>query len=140
MDRLGVEHCSTACESPESDVTTSRIPTKIIRNANALQQLEGKPIHYAQGKATGGSSIRNQMIYQRGSRGSYDRWAAEVGDDDFKWDNIKNFFDKTVNVTPYNNPFRAENASVAEYVVPQSAHESGPLQVSWPNFAMPFSS
>lgn len=80
------------------------------------------------------------MIYQRGSRGSYDRWAAEVGDDDFKWDNIKNFFDKTVNVTPYNNPFRAGNASVAEYVVPQSAHESGPLQVSWPNFAMPFSS
>lgn len=80
------------------------------------------------------------MIYHRGSRGSYDRWAEEVGDDGFSWDNIVKFFDKSVNVNPYNNTFRAENASVSDYVVTESLQQGGGVQVSWPNFALPFSS
>lgn len=79
------------------------------------------------------------MIYQRGSRGSYDYWASEVGDESYKWENMRKYFDKSVHVTPDNSSFRAANASV-DYAVATSLQTGGPLQVSWPNFAMPFSS
>jgi choline dehydrogenase len=82
------------------------------------------------------------MIYQRGSRGSYDLWAEQVGDNSYRWDNIVKYFDKSVDVTPYNNSFRAANASVntGEYSLAAKLQSSGPLKVSWSNFAMPFSS
>jgi len=82
------------------------------------------------------------MIYQRGTRGSYDLWAEKVDDPSYKWDNIVQFFDKSVHVTPYNNSLRASNASVTteEYSLASMLQSGGPLKVSWPNFAMPFSS
>ncbi|KAI7256977.1 hypothetical protein KC345_g10896 [Hortaea werneckii] len=46
-------------------------------------QLNDRRIHYAQGKTLGGSSARNQMIYDRGSKGSYDYWAELVGDESY---------------------------------------------------------
>lgn len=106
------------------------------------QQLHGRQIFYAQGKALGGSRIHNQMIHQRGSRGSYDLWAEQVGDDSYKWDNIVKYFDKGVDVTPYNNSLRAANASAntEQYNLAAKLQSGGPLKVSWPNFAMPFSS
>lgn len=63
-----------------------------------------------------------------------------MGDEGFKWDNIVKFFDKSVQVTPYNNTSRAQNASVSDLVVADSLQQSGGVKVSWPNFAMPFSS
>jgi choline dehydrogenase-like flavoprotein len=114
---------------------------KMAQLTNHLkQQLSGRVISYAQGKALGGSSTRNQMIYQRGSRGSYDRWAAEVGDADYKWDNMREHFDRSVHIYPYNNSLRATNASVASYDISKTLQSGGPLKASWPNFAMPFSS
>ena len=82
------------------------------------------------------------MIYQRGSRGSYDLWAEQVDDSSYKWDNIVRYFDKSVDVTPYNNSFRAANASVntKEYSAAAELQSGGPLKISWPNFAMPWSS
>jgi choline dehydrogenase len=43
-----------------------------------------RKVHYARGKCLGGSSALNFMIHQRGSAGSYDMWAEEVGDDSYK--------------------------------------------------------
>lgn len=80
------------------------------------------------------------MIYQRGSRGSYDYWASEVDDSSYTWDNMRQYFDRSIHVTPpYNSSFRAANASV-DYAVAGSLQTGGPMQVSWPKFAMPFSS
>lgn len=39
----------------------------------------GQAYHYARGKTLGGCSARNFMVYQRGTRGSYQMWADEVG-------------------------------------------------------------
>jgi choline dehydrogenase len=41
-------------------------------------------VHYARGKCLGGSSALNFMIHHRGSTGSYDMWAEEVGDESYK--------------------------------------------------------
>lgn len=110
-----------------------------VIDTDRQQQLNGKVIPYSQGKALGGSSIRNQMIHQRGSRGSYDYWASEVDDPSYRWENMRQYFDKSVHVNTPNSSFRAANASL-DYQVADSLRDGGPLQVSWPNFAMPYSS
>ncbi|KAI7703654.1 alcohol oxidase [Hortaea werneckii] len=100
-------------------------------------QLHNRRIHYAQGKTLGGSSARNQMIYDRGSKGSYDYWAELVGDESYKWDNILPFFKRSMQFNPPNVQARGENATPSYDLEAYSA-EGGPLQVSYPNFAMPF--
>lgn len=44
-----------------------------------------RQIHYARGKCLGGSSALNFMIYHRGTTGTYDMWAKQVGDDSYKF-------------------------------------------------------
>ncbi|KAI7163209.1 alcohol oxidase [Hortaea werneckii] len=100
-------------------------------------QLNNRRIHYAQGKTLGGSSARNQMIYDRGSKGSYDYWAELIGDESYKWDNILPFFKRSMQFNPPNVGARGENATPSYDLEAYSA-EGGPLQVSYPNFAMPF--
>ncbi|CAN9280516.1 unnamed protein product [Alternaria sp. RS040] len=99
----------------------------------------GRRIKYARGKCLGGSSARNFMIYQRGDRGSYQRWADQVGDDSYTFDNLMPYFKKSVKFTPPNTQLRASNGS-AEYVASAFDASGGPLDVSYANYAGPFSS
>ncbi|KAJ6097566.1 hypothetical protein N7499_001940 [Penicillium canescens] len=101
----------------------------------------GRAIHYARGKCLGGSSALNFMIYQRPTRESMDQWATVVDDDSYKFDQVLPFYKKSVQFTAPDTQYRAANASAAYNA---DAYESngggGPLQVSYANFAMPFSS
>ncbi|KAF1925621.1 GMC oxidoreductase [Didymella exigua CBS 183.55] len=96
-------------------------------------------IKYARGKCLGGSSSRNYMIYQRGDRGSYQRWADQVGDSSYTFDSLLPYFKKSVKFTPPNTRMRAANAS-AEFVASAFDASGGPLDVSYANYAGPFSS
>ncbi|KAF2649264.1 GMC oxidoreductase [Lophiostoma macrostomum CBS 122681] len=98
----------------------------------------GRQLHYARGKALGGSSARNFMIYQRGDRGSYQRWADLVGDDSYTYDNWLPYFKRSTQFTPPKSPPRAANAS-AEYVDSAFSPPGSPLQISYANYAGPFS-
>ena len=49
--------------------------------------LNGRSIGYARGKVLGGCSSINAMIYMRGQRADYDRW-AELGNDGWGWDDV----------------------------------------------------
>ncbi|KAF4815036.1 Dehydrogenase patE [Colletotrichum siamense] len=95
-------------------------------------------IHYARGKCLGGSSARNFMIYQRGTKQSYQKWADAVGDDSYTWDSLFPYFQKSVKFTPPGSS-RAANAS-AEYNPDAFSPAGGPLRVSYANYAQPFSS
>ncbi|KNG48376.1 gmc oxidoreductase [Stemphylium lycopersici] len=99
----------------------------------------GRRIKYARGKCLGGSSARNFMIYQRGDRGSYQRWADEVGDDSYTFDNLMPYFKKSVKFTAPNTRLRARNGT-AEFVASAFDPSGGPLDVSYANYAGPFSS
>jgi hypothetical protein len=68
-----------------------------------------------------------------------DEWATVVDDDSYKFDQVLPLYKKSVEFTPPNTQYRAANASAA---YDPSAYDSngGPLQVSYANFAMPFSS
>ncbi|HET8904609.1 MAG TPA: GMC family oxidoreductase N-terminal domain-containing protein [Saccharospirillum sp.] len=51
------------------------------------QGLNGRALIYPRGKALGGCSSINGMIYMRGQARDYDGWARVVGDDAWRWEN-----------------------------------------------------
>ena len=85
------------------------------------------------------SSARNYFTYQRGTIESYSRWASEVGDSSYEFTSLLPYFQKSADFTPPNNSQRAANASVS-YNPSAFISGAGPLQVSIPIFANPFSS
>ncbi len=50
--------------------------------------LNGRSLRYPRGKALGGCSSINGMIYMRGQRRDYDRWAELTGDESWRWDRV----------------------------------------------------
>lgn len=78
------------------------------------------------------------MIYQRGTKQSYRKWADAVGDDSYTWDSLLPYFKKSISFTPP-GPTRSPNAS-AEYDLDAfQTPAGGPLDVSYANYAQPFS-
>jgi choline dehydrogenase len=57
--------------------------------------LAGRSLIYPRGKVLGGSSSINGMIYMRGQRGDYDRWAEATGDASWRWDEVLPLFMKS---------------------------------------------
>ena len=54
--------------------------------------LNGRTLRYPRGKALGGCSSINGMIYMRGHRRDYARWAELSGDDGWSWDAVLPYF------------------------------------------------
>ncbi|CAJ2503177.1 Uu.00g105710.m01.CDS01 [Anthostomella pinea] len=89
-------------------------------------------LHYTQGKTLGGSSARNFMVYQRGTEGSYQMWADQVGDDSYEWANFLPWFEKSVNFSEPNMEKRPANSTpVYDAAV---LGNRGPLSVSYTNY------
>jgi len=57
--------------------------------------LGGRALIYPRGKVLGGSSSINGMIYMRGQKGDYERWASACGDDSWRWDAVLPLFKKS---------------------------------------------
>lgn len=54
--------------------------------------LNGRSLRYPRGKALGGCSSINGMIYMRGQARDYDQWASLTCDDEWRWDRSLPFF------------------------------------------------
>lgn len=78
------------------------------------------------------------MIYQRATVDSMTEWAKIAGDSSYTWDSFLPWYKKSVKFTPPKSP-RAQNAS-AEFDGAAFDSNGGPLQVSYANYAGPFSS
>lgn len=93
------------------------------------QAIGGQVFRYPRGKALGGSTNLNAMAWGDSSRGTFAKWADEVGDDSWQYDNIKQYYRKAENFTPPDASTRLANATVSynEALV----HEGGPLDVSY---------
>jgi choline dehydrogenase len=57
--------------------------------------IAGRSLIYPRGKVLGGSSSINGMIYMRGQREDYDRWADVAGDASWRWENVLPLFMKS---------------------------------------------
>lgn len=97
--------------------------------AGAFDQI----IHYARGKALGGSTARNYMAYTRGTVDSYQKWADQVGDQSYTYDNIQPYFKKSLNFTPPDIAKRGANAT-PQYDLSTLA-QGGPLDLTYSNYA-----
>lgn len=76
------------------------------------------------------------MIYHRPDKGSMDRWAEEVGDDSYSWDNMLPYYKKSCTFTGENT--KRDPNSTAGYVASAFDANGGPLQISYPNYGPPF--
>lgn len=66
--------------------------TDWMYNTEPDKGLNGRILRYPRGKALGGCSSINGMIYMRGQARDYDNWAALTGDDAWSWENaLKDF-------------------------------------------------
>ncbi|NGM78135.1 choline dehydrogenase [Burkholderia multivorans] len=57
--------------------------------------LNGRALSYPRGRVLGGCSSINGMIYMRGQRDDYDRWARETGDAGWSWDSVLPVFKRS---------------------------------------------
>ena len=115
-----------------------------------------RTIHYARGKTLGGSSARNYMVYHRSvkrlrntdptckrakkatrpTRGALQKWADQVGDQSYTFDNFLPFYRKSCNYTPYNAALY--NSTILPQEPGVSDPAGGPLHVSFSNYADAF--
>ncbi|WOO85351.1 Dehydrogenase patE [Vanrija pseudolonga] len=128
--------CSLFAGSDPAD-TNSAVDWDIVTTPQ--EGAMNRSLHIARGKCLGGSSARHYMVYQRGDKGCYQQWADDVGDQSYTWDNLLPYFQKSVNFTAPRAPPRAANAT-ADYNPAAFTNGSGPLRVTYTNYASPISS
>lgn len=80
------------------------------------------------------------MIYNRGTKGSFQMWADMADDQSWTFDNLLPFFLKSTNYTAPNTELRAANASVPPPTNGSISPLGSPVHVSYSNFALPFTS
>ncbi|KAL8901478.1 MAG: hypothetical protein Q9207_005176 [Kuettlingeria erythrocarpa] len=134
----------------------ARVFGSAVPNTDTEQQLNNRRIHYTQGKCLGGRSVilypllfptqaeesdssgRNYLAYHRGTRGSYQQWANQIGDQSYTFDKLLPYFQRSVRFSPPDYVKRGAESSV---LYDQDAFSSagGPLHVSYRNFYQPFS-
>jgi choline dehydrogenase len=101
------------------------------------QGIGGRRIHYTRGRTLGGSSARNNMLYQRATKGSYKKWAETVGDDGYLWENWKKYFDKSTKFHPADMSKRWANSTPDDDPAGKRA-KNGPVDISYVNWVLPF--
>ncbi|KAI4718601.1 putative choline dehydrogenase [Aureobasidium sp. EXF-10727] len=129
----------SASALPDLSTVNSLIDWRFLTTPQSA--LSNRTMHYARGKCLGGSSARNYMVYNRGTIGAFAKWADQVGDARWEWDNVYPYYLKSAHYTPANTFLRAANSSLGTVDETTSfKKQGGPLQVSLPNYAQPWSS
>jgi len=127
---------TVGCGSDQDDAINDAIDWRLMTTPQS--GASHRRVRYARGKTIGGSSTRNFMIYQRGSKGSLDQWAELTGDPDWTFENRFSDYQKSVSFTAPKHDLRQELPE-AEYDTRAFTQAHGPVQVSYPNMAQPFS-
>lgn len=86
--------------------------------------MDGHRCGFPRGKALGGSSVINYMIYNRGNKNDYDRWSA-AGNPGWSWDEVLPYFK------------RSERSSLNSLSNSRSHSRNGWLNVEWNRFRTP---
>ncbi|KAL9042703.1 MAG: hypothetical protein Q9180_000405 [Flavoplaca navasiana] len=102
-------------------------------------QLKNRKSLYDSGKGIGGTSGRNFLWQVRGSRGAFDRWADEVEDKTYRFDNFLPYFQRSAQFTPPDNHQRHGNATV-QFNASDWSPKGGPMHVGYSSWVNPMSS
>jgi len=96
----------------------------------------GRRIHYTRGRTLGGSSARNHMVYHLATKGSYRKWAEEVGDSSYEWENWSRYFDKSTKFTQADMGKRFANSTPDDDPAEKRAKD-GPVNIAYSHFVTP---
>lgn len=77
------------------------------------------------------------MCYHRGTRGSYQKWAEATGDDNYTFDSLMPYFEKSIKFTGPNAELRFTNGT-PEYDVSVMGNGEGLLSVTFSNYVQAF--
>lgn len=99
-------------------------------------QVSGEILRYTQGRNLGGSSGRNQMLYHRATKGSYDMFANVTGDQAYTYSNMERFFQRSINFS--DNADKRMEGYNPNYDAAAFSREGGPLHVTYPTEISPF--
>jgi len=93
--------------------------------------LDGNARSIPQGRALGGGTLLNGMLWNRGGRADYDDW-VQLGNPGWSWDDMLPYFKKSETYSPIQSSAIAEQYSTREDT---SVHGyAGPVNVSFPNY------
>ncbi|KAK4246248.1 GMC oxidoreductase [Corynascus novoguineensis] len=93
---------------------------------------------YPQGKAVGGTSTRSHQAFTFAPKSSYQEWADAVDDQSYSWKNFYPHLIKPINFTAPSS-HRFPN-STARFPPHWRGHTSGPLRLTFGNYAWPWAS
>ncbi|CAH0051777.1 unnamed protein product [Clonostachys solani] len=96
------------------------VPQTFLNNADRSFPL---------GKAVGGGSVVNGMVWTRASASDYDSW-VDLGNDGWGWDDLLPYFKKSESFSPDVNDYGRDNLQID----PDSEihGRNGPIQVGYP--------
>ena len=77
------------------------------------------------------------MVYQRGTRSSYQRWADAIGDQSYTFDRLLPFFEKSLKFTPPDMDLRFANGT-PDYDSTVLGNGSGPLSITFSHYVQAF--
>ena len=109
--RLSEDRDVTVClieAGPAKQDWSVRVPAGLIKTMNdpksnwllrtsPQKHLNGRELFWPRGKVMGGSSAINGMVYIRGHRADYDRWAGEEGCTGWDWESVLPYFRRSEN-------------------------------------------
>lgn len=95
--------------------------------------MNNKVIRYPRGKVLGGSSRLNAMAWGESSRGVFQKWADDLGDQSYTYDNIVQYYKKPVHFSPPRPDTRLANATPS--FNSEDVGTSGSIQVTYPPYA-----
>jgi choline dehydrogenase len=93
--------------------------------------MDGNARSIPQGRALGGGTLLNGMLWNRGGRADYDDW-VQLGNPGWSWDDMLPYFKKSESYSPIKSNETAEQYSTREE--PSVHGDSGPVNVSFPNY------
>lgn len=104
---------------PNSNWGYKTVPQKYVDN---------RELDYSRGKGLGGSTIINICAYTVGPKDDYDRWAEEVGDNAFNWENAVRM---RKNIESFDRDLSDMNRKYAD--PDMATHgEHGPVRIEYP--------
>ncbi|KAJ8078272.1 hypothetical protein PM082_000478 [Marasmius tenuissimus] len=98
--------------------------------------LDNRTLTVRAGKALGGGSTINSMLFPRGHKAQYDAWGLLNNDTDWSWSSLLPFFKRSEIFTPPND-FQSENG--ADYIPEFHGLDPsvGRVHAGFPNFFYP---
>ncbi|KAI0720536.1 alcohol oxidase [Cerioporus squamosus] len=96
--------------------------------------LDNRPIVYPRGFVLGGSTAINQMVFCRGTRDDYARWAKVTGDEGWSWEKLAPFIRKVDRMT-----LPADRHNTIGQFDP-FIHHNGKMPISVEGYSLPIDS